>query len=474
MRNREIYTDLNKRNKRDFTMNVKEKLEKIRSHELSAEENVKKFIEKIKKEDKRINSFLYLAEKEAIQQAKEVDKKIKAGHGGKLAGLAIAIKSNINVSGLPATCGSNTLKDYIGTYDADVIERIKKEDGIIIGMLNMDEFACGSSGESSAFGPTDNPAALGKIPGGSSSGSAASVAAEFCDISLGSDTGGSIRCPASHCGVVGVKPSYGRVSRYGLIDLSMSLDQIGPLTNDVYANALMMEVISGHSNNDTITYDKEVDRYTDFSQRKKLRIGLVVEFEKMCDPRIYIKIKSAAEKIAKETDSEIKFIELKNVDLAIQTYYPLVYVEFYSGTRKFDGRRYGSKIEDSCGEEVLRRILGGQEISKAEYHGTYYRKALAVKKLIQKDFHDAFQQVDVILTPTVPKLPHIIGSKISTKEMYAYDAYTIPANLAGICAGVLPAGKVEGIPVGLQVMANSFNEKLMYDVMKTAEELMKR
>ncbi len=454
-------------------MDVKEKIEKIKSHELSAEDNIRTFIAKIKKEDKRINSFLYLAENEAVAQAKEIDQRIKAGHIGKLAGLAIAIKSNINVSGLPATCASNTLKDYISSYDADVIEKIKKEGGIIIGMLNQDEFACGSSGESSAFGPTDNPAALGKIPGGSSSGSAASVAARFCDISLGSDTGGSIRCPASHCGVVGVKPSYGRVSRYGLIDLSMSLDQIGPLTNDVYANALMMEVIAGHSNNDTITYDKEVDDYTKFSQRKQLRIGIVKEFETICDPRIYIKIKDAAEKIAKATDSQIKFIELKNVDLAIQTYYPLVYVEFYSGTRKFDGRRYGTKIEDSCGEEVLRRILGGAEISKAEYHGTYYRKALAVKKLIQKEFHDAFQKVDVILTPTVPKLPHTIGSQISPKEMYAYDAYTIPANLAGICAGVLPAGKVEGIPVGLQVMANSFNEKLMYDVMKTAEELLK-
>ncbi len=450
---------------------VEEKLELIRSGKLSCEDNIRLFLEKIENEDKRWNSFLYVAKDEAIAQAKETDRKLSEGKAGRLAGLGIAIKANINVVGLPITSASNTLKDYLGTYDADVIERIRKEDGIIIGITNMDEFASGSSGESSAFGPTDNPAAPGRVPGGSSSGSAAAIAAGFCDIALGSDTGGSIRCPASHCGVVGVKPSYGRVSRYGLIDLSMSLDQIGPLSKDVFASALMTEVISGHSKNDPTTYSKDVEMYSNFSERKNIRIGLVNEFERMCDPRIYNKVKEAAERIAKASGSEIKFIDLRYVDLAIQTYYPLVYVEFYSGTRKFDGRRYGRKIEESCGEEVLRRILGGQEISKAEYEGTYYRKALSVKRLIAKDFHDAFGKVDIIISPTVPKLPHIIGHKLTPKEMYAYDAFTIPANLAGICAGVVPLGKVEDVPVGLQVMANSMNEKLMFDVMKIIEDL---
>ncbi|MFH1182585.1 MAG: amidase family protein, partial [Candidatus Woesearchaeota archaeon] len=223
---------------------VKEKLELIAKGKLSGADNVKAFLDKIKKEDKKINSFIAINEN-AVAEAEEVDKKLRKGFAGKLAGLAIAVKSCISVKGLLVTCGSKTLENYNGTFDADVITRIKEEGGIIIGMVNMDEFACGASGETSAFGATDNPAALGRIPGGSSSGSAAAVAAGFCDLALGSDTGGSIRNPASHCGVVGLKPSYGRVSRYGLVDMSMSLEGIGCLSNDVYGSALMLQVIAG-------------------------------------------------------------------------------------------------------------------------------------------------------------------------------------------------------------------------------------
>ena len=208
---------------------IKEKLARIKKGELTAEENIKSFLEVIKKEDKKINAVLYVDEKGAIAHAKEVDKKIKSGKAGRLAGLGIIVKSNISVIGMPISCASKTLEDYYGTYDADVIQKIREEDGIIIGLANCDEFASGSSGENSAFGETQNPAAPGRIPGGSSSGSAAAIAADMCDIALGSDTGGSIRTPASHCGIIGIKPSYGRVSRYGLADLSMSLDQIGPL-----------------------------------------------------------------------------------------------------------------------------------------------------------------------------------------------------------------------------------------------------
>ena len=451
---------------------IKEKLEKIKKGELTAVDNIKQFIKVIEEKDKKINAFICI-NKHAIKDAEEVDNKIKKGKAGKLAGLAIAVKSCINVKGLHVTCASKTLENYEGTFDSDVIEKIKAEDGIIIGMTNMDEFACGSSGETSAYGVTDNPGASGRIPGGSSSGSAAAVAAGMCDIALGTDTGGSIRNPASHCGVIGIKPSYGRVSRYGLVDLSMSLDQIGPLCKDVYGCALMLEVIAGKSDYDSITYDEPVKQYTRFSIPKSIKIGLSPDFEKLCtDKKIYKLIKEAAKKLAKELNADIKKTNLKYVDLAIQTYYPLVYVEFFSGTRKFDGRRYGHKIEDVCGEEVLRRILGGEEISKAEYHGKYYRKALQVKKLIKKDFEDAFKEADIIISPTTPVLPHKLGTEITDpKVMYAYDAFTIPANLAEICAGVIKAGEIDNVQIGLQVMAPAFREDMLFNVLSAWEKI---
>lgn len=450
---------------------IKEKLEQIRKGKLTAVDNIKQFLAKIEKEDKKINSFLYV-NKNAVEEAKKVDEKIKKGKAGKLAGLAIAVKACINVKDMPISCASKTLENYYGTYDAEVVERIKAEDGIIIGITNMDCFACGSSGESSMFGPTQNPAAPGKIPGGSSSGSTAAVAAGFCDIALGTDTGGSIRNPASHCGVVGIKPSYGRVSRYGLIDLSMSLDQIGPICKDVYGCALIMEVIAGKSKYDPVTFNEKVEKYSSFDEIKHVKIGMSKEFEHLCtDRRIYDLIKKKAEKLSEKIKSKIKEVSLKYVDLAIQTYYPIVYVEFFSGTRKFDGRKYGKKIEENCSEEVLRRILGGEEISRAEYAGKYYRKALQVKNLITKSFEEAFKDVDIIILPTTPKLPHKIGEKLDPKTMYAYDAFTIPANLAGICAGVVPAGKIDNVPVGLQVFAPAFKEKLLFNVLKEIESL---
>jgi len=453
---------------------TEQKLNLIKKGEVSAAENIRGFLNAIRKGNKAVNAFLYVNEN-AVAEAEAVDKKIRAGNAGRLAGLAVAVKSNISVTGLPVSCASKTLENYYGTFDADAVAMIKSEDGIIIGMANMDEFACGGSGETSAFGPTDNPAAPGRIPGGSSSGSAAAVAAGMCDLALGSDTGGSIRNPASHCGVVGVKPSYGRVSRYGLVDLSMSLDQIGPLSHDVHGAALLMEVISGKSANDATTTSENVREYSRVLNKalKGLKIGISPEFEAMCvNKKIYEMITNAAEKLVASSKSALKEVKLPYVDLSIQTYYPLVYVEFFSGTRKFDGRKYGRKIEEACGEEVLRRILGGMEISRAEYHGTYYRKALKARNLIAEGFEKAFKEVDVIISPTTPMLPHKIGAKITDpKAMYAYDAYTIPANLAGICAGVVNAGRIKRIPVGLQVMAPAFKEELLLQVMAAVENL---
>ena len=443
---------------------LKGKIAGIRSGELSAAENIKGFLQVIRAKNPGINAITHV-NKDAAAQAECVDGKIRRKKAGKLAGLAVAVKSNLSVLGMPVTCASNVLADYSGTFDADVISRIKAEDGIVIGMANMDEFACGSSGETSAFGPTDNPAAPGRIPGGSSSGSAAAVAAGMCDLALGSDTGGSIRNPASHCGVVGIKPSYGRVSRYGLVDLSMSLDQIGPLSTDAYGSALIMEVISGRSAYDATTEDVPVPSYSGILGRKLhgLKIGLSSDFERLCENgEIYRHVREAAEMLASETGSRIVDVNLKYARLAVQAYYPMVYVEFFSGTRKFDGRAYGKKIEDSCGMEVLRRILGGREISKSEHEGRYYGKALQVKKLVEKDFMKAFGKADVILSPVTPMLPHAVGGRISEpKLMYAYDAFTIPANLAGICAGVVNSGKIGGIPVGVQIMAPAFREDLL-------------
>jgi aspartyl-tRNA(Asn)/glutamyl-tRNA(Gln) amidotransferase subunit A len=430
-------------------------------------EKVKKLLAKIEKENKKINAILQV-NPNALKDAEEIEKKMKSGKAGKLAGKIIAVKSNINVKGLLASCASKTLENYKSTFDATVIKKIKREDGLIIGMTNMDEFASGSSGETSAFNPTRNPVNTELIPGGSSSGSAASVSAEFCDMSLGSDTGGSIRNPASHCNVIGMKPSYGTVSRYGLIDLSMSLDQIGPFAKTVNDAELLYNIIKGKDERDATTFELHESK----EEKRNFTIALSKDFEKLCsDKRIYEMIKDKTEELCKKMGWKLANIELKHIDLAVAAYYPLCYTEFFSATRRFDGRRYGFRIEEVCGPEVLRRILGGSEISKAEFKGTYYRKALKVKQIIKKEFEKSFEKADAIISPTVPKLPHRIGSKISPEEMYSYDAMTIPANLAEICAISIPAGKIEGIPVGIQVMCRQFDEKKMFEIAREIERL---
>ena len=438
----------------------------------SLRQRTQELLKKIEKDDKGkngINSFLHL-NPDVLDEAEEIDKRIKAGRAGRLAGKIIAVKSNINVKGLIASCASKTLENYKATYDATVIKKIREEDGLIIGMLNMDEFACGSSGETSAFGPVKNPISKALIPGGSSSGSAASVAAGFCDISLGSDTGGSIRNPASHCGVVGLKPSYGSVSRYGLMDLSMSLDQIGPLARNVRDVRGMFEVISGKDEKDATTFD--LIEVQERKKQKTITIGLSKDFEKLCsDKKIYEMMKKNVEGLAKKKGYRVIDVNLKHVSLAVQAYYPLCYVEFFSSTRKYDGRKYGHKIEEVGGPEILRRILGGSEISQAEYEGLYYRNALKTKELIKRDFESAFEKVDFIISPTVPRLPHKIGEKISVEEMYGYDALTIPANFAGICAISIPMGNISKVPVGMQIMAPAFSEGSLFNLAEEFESL---
>lgn len=453
-------------------MNTYEKLQLLKSGKLTAEQNVKNFLAAIEEDDqhgKKINSFIAM-NPSVLGDARRVDQKIKKGTAGRLSGMVISIKSNINVLGLKTTCASKVLENYYSSYDATVIRKIKEEDGIIIGMTNMDEFASGSSGETSAFNATNNPSAVGRIPGGSSSGSAASIAAEFCDLSLGSDTGGSIRNPASHCSIVGVKPSYSSVSRYGLIDLSMSLDQIGTFSKDVYGSALLLDIIKGKDERDSISQNsKRLDLEKLNKIPKNITIGI---FDlKISDKKIYELINRKIEEACLKYGWKSKKIKIDLIDLAIETYYPLVYVEFFSGTRRFNGRLYGCKIEDKAGVEVLRRILGGSEITKAEYSGRYYNGALKAKRIFEKEFKKAFQNIDCIIIPTVPKLPHRIGEKISVEDMYNYDALTIPSNLAGNCSMSIPGGKIDNIPVGLQIICDVFQEQKMFEIASAIEKL---
>jgi len=342
-------------------------------------------------------------------------------------------------------------------------------------MTNMDEFACGSSGETSFYGATDNPSALGHIPGGSSSGSAASVAAGFVDISLGTDTGGSIRNPASHCGVVGFKPTYGVVSRYGLIDMAMSLDQIGPLARDVKTATLLLEITAGYDPRDETSLKLDPGFYRFFknldSELKGIKVGYAKEFDRLIQDNGIKKVIHKALDRLSSSRTEIIDVNLPNLEIALPTYYLNVYVEFFSATRKYDGRRYGHKIEEVCGEEVLRRILLGGYISQKEYSGKYYRKALMARSLIRKELSNALKEVDVLVGPTVPKLPHKLGTKIEDpRVMYAYDVFTVPVNLAGTPAGTVPAGEVNGIPTGLQVMGKALDDQKVLNVMYGFEQ----
>lgn len=443
-------------------MKIREKTELIKKGKLTALKNLMNYSKKIAtKETRDLNIFLNLNEN-AIEEAKEIDNRIKKGERtGKLAGICFTVKANISVKGVETNCASKVLEGYVSCYNATVINKLLSEDAIFIGMVNMDEFACGGSGESSAYGPTKNPTNLDLIPGGSCSGPAASVAAELCDFAIGSDTGGSIRNPASHCGIVGLKPSYGLVSRYGLIDMSMSFDCIGPLTKNIEDAEIILDIIKGHDYFDATTQEKKIN------YKKKGVIGFV-DVDGFAEPKIKELIEKKAKDIVKRGGFELKEIKLP-LDIALETYYILVYTEFFSGTRKFDGRRFGKSIDKYGGIEVQRRIIGGSEITKAEFEGRYYREALRAKSFIKKEFENIFKKCDCIVLPTVPKLAHRIGEKITPKEMYAYDVFTALANIAGICAISVPAGEIDKKKIGIQLMCDSFNEDFLFETAKIFE-----
>lgn len=456
-------------------MNILEKLNSIKSQEMTAKENVENYIKVIEEKNEEINAFIDLNKEQAIAKAEEIDNKIAKGEEvGALAGLVFGIKANINVEDFTISAASKTLEDYLGSYDATVVKRIKEADGIIIGINNMDEFAAGSSCETSYYGKVDNPAVPGRIPGGSSGGSAAAVAAGMCDIAIGSDTGGSIRNPSSHCGVYGFKPTYGGVSRQGLLDLSMSLDQIGPMARDVEGIALALDTIVGYDPTECTTLKLDLDFAKAVEEGKGdkplagMKIAICSDFKNVTEDNINDIIDAGVAKL-EALGAEIVEVNFKYIDLCLPTYYLINYVEFFSATRKYDGRKYGSRIEEVCGDEVLRRIKMGSYISQQEFSGKYYKKALQARTLIRNEVNTMLEDVDLIVGPTVPKLPHKLGEELEPMEMYAYDVLTVIANLAGIPAASIPAGDVDGIPVGLQLQAKPEDDLKIIKAMSAFE-----
>jgi aspartyl-tRNA(Asn)/glutamyl-tRNA(Gln) amidotransferase subunit A len=454
-------------------MNILDKTELIKNQELKVEDNVENFIDVINKNNKTINAFLEVNKSYALEKATEISDKIRNREKiGSLAGLVFGIKANINVEDFTISAASKTLENYIGSYDATVIKKIKQEDGIIIGMTNLDEFAAGSSTESSYYGATKNPSAPGKISGGSSGGSAAAIAGDMCDITIGSDTGGSIRNPASHCGVIGFKPTYGGVSRQGLLDLSMSLDQIGPLSNDSSGIAIALNNLINHDPHECTSLKWNSPNFLDAKNTDDLKgkkIATIKQFYEVSDEKINKVINDSLSKI-EDLGAEIIELDFSYIDLTLPTYYLINYVEFFSATRKYDGRKYGYKIEDVCGEEVLRRINIGSYISQQEFSGKYYKKALQARSLIRNEINKLLDGVDLIVGPTVPKLPHKIGDKLEPMEMYAYDVLTVIANLTGIPAGSIKSGESNGVPVGLQIQAKPQEDYKILETMFALEK----
>ncbi|MCS7230262.1 MAG: Asp-tRNA(Asn)/Glu-tRNA(Gln) amidotransferase subunit GatA [Candidatus Kryptonium sp.] len=463
-------------NKRKFDVLTYDQIrEKIFSGEASCESIVKNYLEKIK-EYQRLNAFLSVFEEKAVQRAIEIDKKIHSGDAGKLAGMVIAVKDNICVKDEKCTCASKILENFISLYDATAVERLLKEDAIIIGKTNLDEFAMGSSTENSYFGPTLNPYDEERVPGGSSGGSAVAVAVGLSTTALGSDTGGSIRQPASLCGVYGLKPTYGRVSRFGLVAYASSFDVIGPFGNSTKDVALVLQVIAGHDENDSTSANVPVPEYLSFLDKdvKGLRIGIPLEyFSEGLDDEVREAIERRVD-FLKENGAIVEKISLPHTEYNIPTYYILVTAEASSNLARYDGARYGYRSKDvktlyemyvksrseGFGPEVKRRIMLGTYVLSAGYYEAYYRKAQKVRRLIKEDFEKAFEKVDVIITPTSPTTAFKIGEKTDDPlKMYLSDIYTVSVNLAGVPAINVPAGfDKNGLPIGLQIIGKQFDE----------------
>jgi len=455
--------------------NYSEKIELLKAGKLSLTDNVNYFLDQIEK-NKHLNAYNFVFDKEVKEQAVRIGDKIKSGKHGKLAGMVIAVKDVLSIKDKPTTCSSKILKDFTSLYTATAVKKLIDEDVLIIGKSNCDEFAMGSSNENSAFGNVLNPVDNTRVPGGSSGGSAAAVAAGLCDVSLGTDTGGSIRQPASFCGVYGLKPTYGRVSRYGLTAFASSFDTIGPFSGNVKDAALVLEVMSGHDDNDSTSSVRPVPNLSGnlLLNGKKLKIGFAKEYlGEGLSPEIKSTIENLIQKL-KSSGFEVKEIELPHTEYTIATYYILTTAEASSNLARYDGGRYGYRSEnvsslldmykssrsEGFGNEVKRRIMLGTYVLSAGYYDAYYRKAQKVRRLIKNDFNNAFKEVNVILAPTSPTTAFKIGEKSDDPlEMYLSDIYTTSANLAGIPGINIPVTKSpKGLPIGLQLLANQFDE----------------
>jgi aspartyl-tRNA(Asn)/glutamyl-tRNA(Gln) amidotransferase subunit A len=454
----------------------------LERREASAREIMRACLERIEQIDGRLHAFISLDSAEALAQADATDKALAAGANHRqqpLLGIPIAVKDVLAVRDQPLNCGSKILSGFISPYSATAVEKLREAGAIVFGRLNMDEFAMGSSTENSAFGPTRNPWDTTRIPGGSSGGSAAAVTAAECIAALGSDTGGSIRQPAALCGCVGLKPTYGRVSRFGLVAFASSLDQIGPFGRDVRDAALVLRAISGHDPRDSTSVREPVPDYAAAltGQIKGVKLGLAKEYMVGgLDPEVSAAVQNAVRQFEK-LGAEIVEISLPHTDYAVATYYIVATAEASSNLARFDGIRYGLRVEGrdvldlycktrgaGFGAEVKRRIILGASVLSSGYHDAYYLRAQKVRALIYRDFQEAFQHVDAIVTPTSPTAAFKMGEKADDPlQMYLSDIFTISCNLAGICGVSVPCGFTANpkLPIGLQLLGKPLGEEMI-------------
>ncbi|MEW5925672.1 MAG: Asp-tRNA(Asn)/Glu-tRNA(Gln) amidotransferase subunit GatA [Candidatus Zixiibacteriota bacterium] len=467
---------------------VKDITDGLQKKRFSAVELCHAALSTVEQKNRNLNALITATGKLAVEQAEQIDKKISLGENpGFLAGIPVIIKDNICLSGYPTTCASKMLANFISPYNATCVEKLINAGAVIIGKANMDEFAMGSSNETSYLGPVKNPYGDEYVPGGSSGGSAAAVAAGMAPIALGSDTGGSVRQPAAFCGVYGLKPTYGAVSRYGLVAFASSMDQIGPMARKIDDLARLFSVISGHDENDSTSMEFDYSNImSELDTDRKFVIGLPrVFFMKDLDSEIADIFEKAVAMLS-QAGHRIVEIDLPHIDLAIATYYVIANAEASSNLARYDGVRYGLRVPDDdlieimCrtrssgfGREVIRRIMLGTYVLSAGCCEVYYNRATQIRNLIKSDFADAFKEIDLILIPTTPTAAFKIGEKIDNPlEMYLSDIFTVPANLAGIPAISIPFGKVkDGRPAGIQFMARAFDEISLFRIGRCLEKM---
>jgi len=469
-------------------LSLKQMQQALADGTLTSVELTEAFLERATALNPTINCYTTICADSARTEAAAADQLLAADQGSALTGIPVAVKDIFNTAGIRTSCGSQLLRNYVSPYDATAIAKLKAQGVVILGKLNMDEFAMGSSNENSSFGPVRNPWNLDRVPGGSSGGSAACMAARMAAACLGTDTGGSIRQPASHCGTVGLKPTYGRVSRYGVVAYASSLDQVGPITTDVADCAALLQGIAGYDPQDSTSVDTPVPDYQEKLDQgvKGLKIGLPKEyFIAGLDADVKAAIDAAIESY-RELGAEFVDIELPHTDYAVACYYLIATAEASSNLARYDGVRYGQRIDNGAGlvgmyrqtraegfgPEVKRRIMLGTYALSSGYYDAYYLKAQKVRTLIRQDFLVAFKQVDLILTPVAPTPAFQLGEKVNDPlQMYLSDIFTIPVNLAGTCAMSLPCGESgQGLPIGLQLIGQPFAEQQLLQAASAFEQ----